>query len=299
MTDFIVERIIPITLEATSPLTEMYTLSPFVWREHGHYGLLLRAVNRSANAAEKVSRIYYGQSDDGARFVMGRDPVIAPGPDPDDHDGCEDPTVAVDGGVTYVYYSGWNGTDGRGQLLLAEGADGAHPRKRGVILPSTDDARNPKEASIARIADGTWRLFFEYAADGASKIGVASAPAVDGPWTVLEPIVVARPAHWDGWHLSPGPLLEADTERPVMFYNGATRDTKWRIGWIAFDAGFTRVVDRCDDPVIVPPPPEGDATDIAFAASAVELDGTIQLYYSVADKDLMRATLRRSSLQRQ
>lgn len=26
-----------------------------------------------------------------------------------------------------------------------------------------------------------------------------------------------------------------------MFYNGATRDARWRIGWIAFDAEYTKV----------------------------------------------------------
>ena len=78
-----------------------------------------------------------------------------------------------------------------------------------------------------------------------------------------------------------------------MFYNGATRDTKWRIGWVAFDATLQTVVDRCEQPVIVPPPPEGDATDIAFAASAVEQGATIWLYYSLSDATLMRATLSR------
>lgn len=45
--------------------------------------------------------------------------------------------------------------------------------------------------------------------------------------------------------------------RPVMAYHGATRDLAWRIGWIAFDGGFTRVVeqgDGHDDPLITPPP---------------------------------------------
>jgi len=34
----------------------------------------------------------------------------------------------------------------------------------------------------------------------------------------------------------------------------ATKDAKWRIGWIRFARGSTRVVGRCDEPVIVPPP---------------------------------------------
>ncbi len=80
-----------------------------------------------------------------------------------------------------------------------------------------------------------------------------------------------------------------------MFYNGATPKTRWRIGWIAFDAECTRVVARGEEPLFDLAPPMG-ATDIAFAASCVETDGgdALWLYYSVADKDLFRATLRRS-----
>jgi predicted GH43/DUF377 family glycosyl hydrolase len=141
----------------TSPLTEMYTLSPFVWREQGPYELLLRAVNHSEIAAEKVARIYYGRSEDGLRFTMGDHPVIAPGSGADDQDGCEDPTVAIVGDTTYVYYSGWNQTALRGQLLLAAGSDAEHLRKRGIAIPYSDRVMNPKEASIVPVADGTWR----------------------------------------------------------------------------------------------------------------------------------------------
>jgi len=49
-----------------------------------------------------------------------------------------------------------------------------------------------------------------------------------------------------------------------------------------------------DISLIAPPrsAPAGD-TDIAFAASAVEADGAISLYYSIADKDMLRAIVRR------
>jgi len=79
--------------------------------------LLLRAVNRSEIAAEKVARVYYGGSEDGLRFDL---------------------------------------------------------HKRGIAIRYTDRVMNPKEATIAPVADGTWRLFFEYAESGASKVGIAS-----------------------------------------------------------------------------------------------------------------------------
>jgi beta-1,2-mannobiose phosphorylase / 1,2-beta-oligomannan phosphorylase len=287
---FTVTQSAHLQLIRTRSLKGMYTLSPFVWHGRPGYEMLLRAVNRSEIAAEKVARIYYGRSEDGIRFTMGDHPAIAPGPG-DDRDGCEDPTVAIVGGTTYVYYTGWNQTSLRAQLLLAAGPDAEHLQKRGIAIPWSADVANPKEASIAPVADGTWRLFFEYSQGGASRVGIASAPRVDGPWTVQPPIFESRPSRWDAWHLSPGPLLCTDPSHPVMLYNGATRDAKWRIGWIAFDAGFTRVVARGDDPLITPPTGAPGDTDIAFAASAVEESNGVFLYYSIADKDMIRAKI--------
>lgn len=79
-----------------------------------------------------------------------------------------------------------------------------------------------------------------------------------------------------------------------MFYNGATREAKWRIGWIVFDALYTRVLARGVDPLIVPPSKKPVDTDIAFPASAVEEETGISLYYSIADKNMFRAILHRA-----
>jgi len=289
---FTVADTAPLQLDRMGPLAEMYVLSPFVWREGGTYKMLLRAVPRSERAAEKIARVHYGESRDGLRFAMRVEPSIAPGPGEDDMDGCEDPTLAMADGQYYVYYTGWNESAKRGQLLLASGSDPERLTKRGVALPWTPERKNPKEATIVRARDGTWRLFFEYAADDKSKIGVASAPAVDGPWTVQHLLLEARADSWDSWHLSTGPIVFSDSAEPVMFYNGATRDAAWRIGWIAFDDRYSRVTARCEEPLIVPPARrDPDATDIAFAASAVEEDGELSIYYSIADKDMCRATV--------
>lgn len=294
---FRVEATEPLTLQCRPPLSQMYTLSPFIWKDGAQWEGLVRAVpRRDDQPALKIACAYYGRSEDGLRFAMTGEPVIAPGPGPEDRDGCEDPTVAIWEGTYYVYYSGWNEARHEGQLLLTAGPSPERLEKRGVRLASTPGVANPKEATIVRVADGTWRLFFEYAGGGASRVGLASAPAVDGPWTVQEPLFAARPDAWDNWHLSTGPILLSDMQRPVMFYNGATQDAHWRIGWVAFDAEYTKVVARSEAPLIVPPANRvpGD-TDIAFASSCVEEEGgAIFLYYSLADKTMLRATLRRA-----
>ncbi len=284
-------EILPLEVDRPAQLRDMFLLSPFVWREGPQYKMLLRAVPSSDDPAQKIARVQYAESGDGLRFTLPDKAAIAPGPSADDKDGCEDPTVCIVDGCYYVYYTGWNEQAKRGRLMLAAGGDVQRLEKRGTAMAWTPERKNPKEATVVQAADGSWRMFFEYAADEKSKIGLASAPAVDGPWDVLEPLFKARADRWDSWHLSTGPIVPNESGA-VMFYNGATRDAAWRIGWIRFDAGYSRVEARCDEPLIVPPPQrEAGATDIAFAASTVQEDGVVQLYYSVADKDMCRATL--------
>ncbi|MGA8533318.1 MAG: hypothetical protein WB615_04345 [Candidatus Tumulicola sp.] len=283
------------TFESSRELAGMYKLSPCVWQENGRFELLLRVVNRSDDPAEKVARIHHGSSADGLRFVLDDMPAIAPGPDvPGAYDsgGCEDPTVARVAGSYYVYYSGWNEHLKRGELLLATGPNVRHLQKKGIALESSERVINPKEATIVQASDGTWRLFFEYANEGKSKIGLAHSANVAGPWQVLPPLFERRPASWDSWHLSTGPILESKTKNPVMFYNGATASAQWRIGWIVFDPDYTQVLGRSDQPLILPHVRRNaDDSDIAFAASSVRVADVIYLYYSVADQYVTRAII--------
>jgi predicted GH43/DUF377 family glycosyl hydrolase len=149
---------------------------------------------------------------------------------------------------------------------------------------------------LASTASGDFRLFYEYAADQASRIGMASGPTAEGPWTVLPDPFGIRENSWDNWHLSTGPMTQIKGQDPVMFYNGATHDARWRIGWISFDPNFSRITGRGIEPLILPPPAvDREATDIAFAASTVMDGGRIALYYSLEDRVLRRAIVRRFS----
>jgi predicted GH43/DUF377 family glycosyl hydrolase len=280
-----------IETRAAEPLASYYQLSPFVWRQDVALRAMIRAVPRDEDPAKKIARIYYGVSRDGLVFEMDAQPALAPGPGEDDRDGCEDLSVAVLTANTYVYYTGWNQARLSGTLMLATGSDARHLRKRGVALASQPGCLNPKEAEIALAHDNTWHLFFEYAAEDQSRIGRARSEYIEGPWRVGDPPFERREASWDSWHLSTGPVV-AIGDRAVMFYNGATNGAKWRIGWICFDRDYRRVIDRCAGPLVTPPHPKDDETDIAFAASAVTDGELIRLYYSVADQYMRRATLR-------
>ena len=279
--------------EAGTELAAMYLLSPFVWRAEGTWRVAVRAVPRSDNPQEKIARIHLGRSDDGVRFRLDDVAALPPGPELDDVAGCEDPTVVAGDGENLVFYSGWNESRQTGQLLYATAElDSDTFGKRGRVLPQQSPFENAKEASVVQVVDGTWRLFLEYARSGHSAIGIASSPSISGPWTPCVDPLFARHDMWDDTHLSPGPVITLNGHT-FLVYNGANRHTQWRIGWAELDVTGTTVVRRCTEPLLTPPPPIGDATDIAFCSSAVH-DGTnLWLYYTVSDKDCFRVSIDR------
>ena len=292
MTGFVVDEVAPLTLARHNRLADMYVLSPFVWKVGRGFEILLRAVPRRDDEPRlKMAEVWWGRSSDGLHFEMADAPVLWGGPDLNDLDGCEDPTVVVDRGRTHVWYTGWNQNQATGRLLYAAGPDARVLAKQRLALDSRPPYANPKEATVARGSDG-WHLLFEYAEDGASKIGRASAADLEGPWQIDGPLFEARRGNWDDWHLSTGPVVGGTGHGPVMFYNGATHDAHWRIGWIELDKTLSRVVSRGDEPLVTPAIVGEGSTDIAFAASAVEKGPAIHLYYSVSDKDMFRATVR-------
>lgn len=300
--DYAVEKLEVVTLDiarADGLLGGHDLMSPYVWEERGLHHLLVRVLKNPLGPHDPTGIVYAGTSEDGLHFTMHPEPAILPGPDAVDSGGVEDPTVVTaQKGRLLVFYTGVDAARAQGSLLVAEGAGLDHLRKRKVLLKAPEGEGNIKEATVAQGADGRWRLFYEYARDfggvGASRIGLALADGPEGPWEAIADPFTVRPRGWDNWHLSTGPIVARPGQPPVMFYNGATADARWRIGWIAFDENYSRVVDRCIEPLLVPPPPEQRAgTDIAFAASCLDDGKTILLYFSLEDRVLRRARVRR------
>ncbi|MBC5800462.1 MAG: hypothetical protein GIW94_10895 [Candidatus Eremiobacteraeota bacterium] len=284
----------PLVLRRSPKLEPFFVLSPYVWKDADQgYAMLVRVVNRDDDPQKKVARVHRAASADGLDFTMPDEAVIPPGaPGDDDDGGCEDPTVVEEAGTYWVFYSGYSVGKGEATMLCASGPSLMALKKRGRVLPESDWYRNSKEATVVRGTDGQWRMFFEYSAEKASKIGLAAAPALDGPWAYQPFDFAARPDLWDAWHLSAGPIVAQSSGAPIMLYNGATQSAHWRIGWATFDPDFGQLRARGEEPLVEPSDIAGDATDIAFAASAVEREGDVWLYYSISDQRLMRAVLR-------
>ena len=266
-------------------------MSPYAWRRRdGSFGILVRAVPGGGADAAHTGSIWYGRSDDGLSFDVDDAPVLSPGPDPLDANGCEDPTVLLHEGELIVFYTGVD-ANGDGHLLWAAGADVRSLEKRGVAATSFPGERDIKEAEIA-IRDGHWTMGYEYAHGEASMIGYAEGEGPAGPWRETKHGFGARDGRFDSWHLSPGPMLLDDPDRPIMFYNGATHEGTWGIGWVVFDHPNNRVVDRCEGPLIAPPGKEG-GRNMAFAASLIDEGNEVRLYFSYNDRSCHRAVVER------
>ena len=292
---FAVERIDDVTLDGPDDLLAKDLMSPFAWRVDGDAGLmmLVRAVPPGQHAGQESGRIWYGRSgSDGLRFRMDDTPVIVPGKHGNDAMGCEDPTVVKTDDGYLVYYTGVDSKQ-TGHLLYAVGPDIHSLEKRGIGLPNSKSEKNSKEATLLR-RNGRWHLLYEYSHDGHSLISLTDGDGPAGPWHKQPDPFGLRPDKWDSYHLSTGPLLRSDPECPVMFYNGANQDADWGIGWVALSPDLKQVVARCDGPLIAPPPDPTGPRDISFAASVVDTEGTIWLYYSRNDRELKRAMVRQT-----
>lgn len=293
MVAYVVEALDEVALVCEEPLKSMDWMSPFVWREDGTMRMLMRGVPSPLRPGDPTGFIWCGKSDDGLTFTMESEPLITPGPDPLDAAGVEDPTAWATDEETLVYYTGVEKGRHQGSLLVAHGPDLHRLKQRAVMMKAPEGHGNIKEATLARAADGSWRLFYEFARDNASRIGMATASVWGQQWQPHSEPIPVRPDAWDNWHLSTGPIVQLPDLDPVMFYNGATIDARWRIGWASLDPDLTEITGRCIEPILIPPPdPRRLATDIAFAASTIVVDDrTIHLYYSLDDRTLARATV--------
>ncbi len=290
MSKYTVDVIEELVLDCSEPLKGMYKLSPYVWKEGDTYKMLIRAVNPAPSVEQQVARIYYGESKDGLNFKMNDNPSLVPGVHSYDKDGCEDPSVLHYGGRYLVYYTGWNVTLREGQLMLATGRDVQAMEHKKIAIASKEPYLNPKEATITRLKNGKWALFFEYAHEGRSRLGSALSDNPEGPWEIKGEFLEAREDSWDSYHLSAGPALVNHLYQTVMFYNGSNPQAHWRIGWVEIDA-HGNITGRSEEPLITPPARKPGEVDIAFSASAIVEGETIWLYYSTEDEKPFRAII--------
>jgi len=217
--DFGVERIDVVQLDiARRPdglLAGYDLMSPYVWEDDGRMSLLVRVLANPLGPDDPTGVIYSGYSSHGLFLTVDPQPALEPGADgAADAGGVEDPTVVIgERPHLMLFYTGVDARREQGSLLVCSGPDLARLHKDKVLLTAPEGAGNIKEATVARGADGRWRLFFEYALDGASRVGLAIADAPTGPWRAVEDPFGIREQLWDNWHSRPGRFSSARASR--------------------------------------------------------------------------------------
>ena len=158
--DFNVEATDAVTLNGPQALIERDWMSPYVWKgKDGLYQMMVRAVPKPGVTGD-TGTIWHATSKDGLAFTATAEPVIRPGPGPDDISGCEDPTVIErPDGTFVVYYTGVDASRAHGEMLYAEGPSMEALVKKGVAIASTPTQGNVKEATVDRTKAGAWRQF--------------------------------------------------------------------------------------------------------------------------------------------
>ena len=184
----------------------------------------------------------YARADgDGAAFNAPLTaPVLTPASGLPDRDRLSSPSVVLADGVYHLVYAGWDLHAATPTTLLsATSSDGMHwtraaaPLLAGITLPAYCTVGSLAEPELIRGPDGTWLLFFT-ATQGARghNIGMATAPAPDGPWSISpEPIIVPTAGRFDAREVvAPSVLMEHGMIR--LWYAGFNEaDTAIAIGY--------------------------------------------------------------------
>ena len=283
MTSSRVLEIQPLLLDQDDALKGTDEFSPYVWRDGETYRLAVRSMTNAQSLSDERSTIYFGISEDGQHFKVDTNPNISPSPGPDSW-GCEDPTVIAMPDQIHVLYSGWDGATSR--LLRASGPTLDSLTKMGEVLHHHPHFPMSKEAAVLPSGKGL-QLLFEYATEGASRIGMAIGTSLTEQFRVTKSQIPPREDRWDSWHLSPCDCIEWQGRR-IAIYSGSDRDARWRIGWVEFDH-HGDVILRAKEPLIAPFDLAPGDTDIAFAASALVVGDALWIYFSLADRKLYRA----------
>lgn len=230
----------------------------------GRVCLLVRGEDEVGRYAG-TSRIGLATSDDGERFTVEPDPVLAPGGDRwapwEVEGGCEDPRVveAPDGGFVCLY----TGFDGKvGTLMVATSDDLRTWTKHGPAFAGTPQGRRSSKsgAVVTEVRDGRlvaaridgryWMYWGEGICFAATSDDLVrwtpvtfdatgdryltfDPDAPHGSWAVhrvpglpvLRPLLHPRPGRWDSLLVEPGPPAVLTGDGIVLIANGANH---WR-----------------------------------------------------------------------
>jgi predicted GH43/DUF377 family glycosyl hydrolase len=232
-------------------------------------------------AQDKKFRSYIALaiSKDGINFEKYPKPIIYPTL-PEEKMGCEDPRIVKVNDTYYMTYTAFDGSTAR--LAIASSKDLINWKKHGIVFPEWPWTKSG--AILPVKINGTYIMFF-----GDWKIWIAySEDLIHWKADWKNPILEARMGMFDERLVEPGPPPILTDKGILLFYNGASWEKGYSIGWALLDPSNPyKVIARSDEPIFEPQllwEKIGNVPNVVFAEALVRYKGKWIMYYGAADK---------------
>jgi predicted GH43/DUF377 family glycosyl hydrolase len=262
------------------------TFNPAVVRQGATFVMLYRAQD-----AQGVSTIGRATGTDGVRFTRENTPLLVAEASYEKGGGVEDPRLTEIGGIWYLTYTAYNGTDA--QLALATSRDLRRFERRGVIMPANAGRWNvhwTKSGAILpdRVNGKYWMYYMADAAGAYDQTGIAwSTDLLSWTEALDRPVLPRRSGAFDSRVVEPGPPPVLTDAGILLIYNGADDTLVYRTGWALFDRQDpTRVIARSEAPIFSPEQAwerAGQVPNVVFVEGLVRDGARWLFYYGGAD----------------
>lgn len=271
-----------------------------------YYEALYRHLYQPQNEQPVMeSVIAFASSQNGVDFTRSGVFSVEPTRTPNSLDqlAVEDPTIVKVDGIYYVFHTAvrpkTNGEGVETAIQLVRGRSLQDLGGKTTILTPLDVREKlgkvdmVKEPEFIQMKDGSWTMIYEYADSSTSRVAIASAAHLEGPYNDHRLLFDTRENSWDSEHVSAGPIIITPGGDICIFYNGrgprneVDKTPTWAIGYGIIDAstGETRV--RSNKPIIVPSSELGPGNQLIAFANSITKDSngeTQTLYYTEADR---------------
>ena len=277
-----------------------------------HYQGIYRELRQPSNKNNSVKYSVLGlaSSENGVDYTRSKVTALSPTLVKKNRDkfAVEDPTIMFLDGEKYVFYSAVEPKKNGEGVLVSIGVvkgqtlESLNQNDRKIILTPENVGEKlnrkvdmVKEPEFIRTKDGKWLMIYEFGSDDVSRIGMAESNNLTGEYRNHRVLINPREGKWDSQHVSPGPIIRTSRGDLLMFYNGrgpknlSDQTPTWAIGSVIIDLSSGGLLERSEQPIILPPEEIGpDGQLIAFANSVVEEKQI--LYYTAADKRMIVAS---------
>jgi predicted GH43/DUF377 family glycosyl hydrolase len=287
--------------------------NPTALAEDGVVKLLYRA-----EGPDGTSRIGYAESEDGVHFDSRPEPLIEPEHDYETPGGCEDPRLVSIDGTYYLTYTGYDGTNAR--LCLATSEDTATWEKHGPLFP---ELNGPAESAPFAAWDDDSPVFpavEEFDSPGEyswNKAGAILPEKIDGRYIMYlgvpdvwyaestdlvnwslgpvdDPVIPRETPPYGGTLVEPGPTPVLTADGDVLLVFAAYDGEEYSASQALLSGGDpTKLVEVLDEPFLEPDTAAervGQVDDVIFPCGLTAYEGTVYLYFGMADSRIGVAT---------